>query len=514
MRSGQTQTGLALFPTIVTPPSPPPPAVLGPFVPVDLSTPVKRKPSPQLGFSHSRQLVTVIPPLLTVKWNPGFYADGNTVIFGGDDPISRVAFEMNIAGGTAGCLGYCVFMTWGALETSQDVYATAKLDALYNYLTTTFSTPRRMCIILEVGAFTSTHPGSSDFSILPLYIQQNVGLYGQAGYRAANVVTTVAGASGWYGGDGNGNTYAAQLHRASVMNRFIKAIQAIGAWGDSKPYFEGIIFGENSFWIGANSANGGGAGYTDSASTTQQLNLINAAVTACPHTNVAYENTFMQTVTPCQALEDPLVNARAAPGGTDTRGSTYINAPARGGILTSWGAAAYAGQQLAGSTATVTNWRDSGVHMFSEIQAPDLGAFGGVSGANVPVTFTTGPLAGTTSAVIANPSSWPNGIGYNVRFSNNTTRLCNVANNHTLTWTGGLSSNCTTAAVVIEGGSNGWTPQDIVDALNNDYKASHIFLVVIPDSATYVPPDRRWSQASAVFLANPMVNISYPANYP
>lgn len=512
MRLSYSQTGLALYPTIVQPPPTPPPVVLGPFVPVDLSSPIKRPYRPPDIYSPSPLLFPVVGPQL-LKWNPGLYGDGNTVISGTSDPITRVGFEIDICCATAGCKGYCVFMTWGAFETAQDVYATSKLDLLYNYLTTQFATPKRMAIILEVGAFTSSHPGTTDGSILPLYLQQNVGLYGQAGYRVAGVTTTPAGASGWYGGDGNGTTYAAQLHRASVMNRYIKAIQAICAWGDGKPFFEALIYGENSFWVGANSANGGGAGYTDAASTTQQMALINASVAACPHTNVAYENTFMFAVSPCQALEDPLVNARAAPGGTDTRGSTYINTPARGGVLTSWGAAAYAGQLLAGSTATVTNWRDSGVHMFSEVQAPDLGAFGGVSGGNVPVTFTVGPLTGATSATIAVPTSWPNGLGYLIRFSNNTTRTCDVANNHTLTWTGGLSSDCTTAANCVQGGANGWTPQDISDALNNDYKASHIFLVVIPDNVTYVAADRRWTQASATLLANPTPNISYPSNY-
>lgn len=449
-----------------------------------------------------------------VKHHPGFYGDANTVISGTSDPIARVGFEMDICCATPGCLGYCVFMTWGAFETAQDVYAIAKLDALYTYLTTHFATPKRMALILEVGAFTNTHPGSNDGSTLPLYLQQNVGLYGQAGYRVAGVTTQPAGASGWWGGDGNGNTFCAQLHRTSVMNRFIKAIQAIGAWGDSKPYFEAIIFGENSLWVGANSANGGGSGYSDSSATTTQTALMQAGAAAFPTTHVVYVNTYMQTVTPAQNLTNIIVNNRNAPGQTDTMGLTRINNA--GGLLSSWGVAAYAGQLYAGSTATVTNWRDNGVHLISEVQAPDLGAFGGISGGStgqVPIIFNAPALTGATSATIANPTSWPNGIGYVVRFSNNTTRSCTVANNHTLTWVGGLSSDCTTNATVLEGGANGWTPQDLVDALNVAYKASHVFLAVIPDSATYVPVDRRWSQASAVFLANPLTNISYPVNY-
>lgn len=458
---------------------------------------------------------TNAPGTQQVTWNAGFYGDGNTVISGSQDPVSRVAFEMNLVGATAGCLGYCAFMTWGAYETAQGVYATDKLDALYTYMTTHFATPKRLSIILEVGAFTTTHPGTTDGSTLPLYLQQNVGLYGQAGYRVSGVLTQPSGASGWWGGDGNGNTYCAQLHRTSVMNRFIALIQSVAAWAADKPFFEDIIIGENSLWVGANSANGGGSGYSDAAATTTQISFMQNVVPASPTKNIVYVNTYMQTITPAQNLETDIVNNGCTPGQTDTMGLTQINF--RGNNLTSWGVAAYAGQQLSGSTATVTNWRDNGVHLITEVQAPDLGAFGGISAgstANVSITFSAPVLTNATSASIVSPASWPNGTGYNVKFSNNTTRLCTVANNRTFTWSPGVSSDCTTAATVHEGGADGWSPQDLVDAINFAYKAAKCYVAVIPDSVTYVPIDRRWSNVSAVFLANPLINTSYPVNLP
>lgn len=447
-------------------------------------------------------MVSAVPQLK--RWNPGFYADGNTVISNGQDPVSRVGFEMDLAKSTNGCLGYWAFVTWAAVETAQGVYNTALLDTIYNYLN-----PKLMGLIVEVGAFTSTHPGSSDGSTLPLYLQNNQALYGASGYRVGGVLTQPAGASGWWGGDGNGNTYCAQLHRASVMNRFILMMQAIAAWGDTKSRFEILIMGENSLWVGANSANGGGSGYTDALATATQTSLIQALDAAFPHTNVAYSNTFMQTVTPAQQLETTIVTNGLAPGNTDSRGHTFIN----GGTLPTWGVAAYAGVQLAGSSATVTNWRDQGVHLMTEVQAPDLGAFGGVSGGSVPVTFTAPVLTGALSAVVASPTSWPNGTGYSIKFSNNTTRVCTVSNNHTMTWTPAISSDCTNAATCSQGGANGWSPQDLVDAHNLDYKASHVAVAVIPDSATYVPIDRRWSQASAVWIINGLTTTSYPSNY-
>lgn len=520
MRLSYSQAGLAFYPPIIQPPPPAPPVVLGPFVPVDLSSPIRaRRAMPDL-MNNATLYMAGLAPAQQIKMHPGFYGDGNTVISGSQDPVSRVAFEMNLTISTVGCLGYCAFITWGALETAQDVYAIAKLDALYNYMTTHGGTPKRLALIPEVGEFTSSHPGTSDGSTLPLYLQNNVALYGQAGYRVGGVTTTPAGASGWWGGDGNGTTFCAQLHRANVMNRFIKLIQAIAAWGDSKPFFECMMLGENSLWVGANSANGGGSGYSDAAATTTQISCMQAAATAFPHTDVIYTNTYMFTVTPAQDLEDNIVSNRNTPGQTDSMGLTRINFG--GGVLTSWGVAAYTGQLLAGSTATVTNWRDNGVHLTSEIQAPDLGAFGGIpSGsayANVPLTFSAPPPNGAISAVLTSPASWPNGTGYNVKFTltagGTITRICTVADNHTFTWSPGLSGNCNAAATTHQGNADGWSPQDLCDAHNVAYKSNRVFLAVIPDSATYVPIDRRWTQASAVFIANYNPQTSYPVNLP
>lgn len=514
----------------------------------------------------------------TKKWNPGYYGDGNVVLTSGGS-LATVLPETNIVGSSpAGIHGYVVFLSWSAYETAQGVYNNALLDSIYNQLAG-YAIPRRMAIILEVGAFTSTHPGVNDKSILPLYIQQNVATYGQAGWRITfatltaapavgatsatltsswpapsqtvstrfgtgetknvvytqgstsisfpamiatqtsttinfSVTTQPAGISGWWGGDGNGHTYAASLHRPNVMARYIAAINAMGAWGDSKPLYEATMIGENSFWIGANSTNGGGSGYTDTASTTQQLSLMDAGQASHPHTIFQYENTFMQTITPCQNLETPIVTKGCLPGQTDSRGLTYITG--NGGTqLPTWGVSAWAGQLGSGSTATVTNWRGQGVPLFAEVQAPDLGAFGGVSGGTVSITFTAAPNAATSAVISSNGGYWPNGIGYNVRFSNNSQRNCNVADSKTFTWTGALATGLTNAGSVFEGGANGWTPQDIADAMRSPqgFTASHCCVAVIPDNATYVPIDRRWTQATTVFLASPLNHLAYPSNF-
>lgn len=449
-------------------------------------------------------------------WHPGYLGNSDTVSTHGAT-LATVQGELDLVGNTNGVVGYVWWPTWGLLESAQDVYDFTTADAVYNRLTTAYATPKRMWMIPEVGYFTRTNPGTNDASILPLYLQQNVALYSQAGYRVAGTVTTVSGASGWYGGDGNGNTCAAQLHRPNVMARYIKLIQAIMNWGKNKPFFEGIVIGENSFWIGANSTNGGGAGYSDSAATTQQ-DLLNVAgnvagKTANPAKLFVFENTFMQTVTPCQAYTTSLVQKHALPGQTDSRGLTFIHANSN--ILPTWGVSAYAGQQLSGSTATVTNWRDQGVRIFCEVQAPDLGAFGGVSGGQVPMTFTSTPAVGATSAVISsNGGYWPNGIGYSVRFSDNSLRTCNVADSKTFTWTGGVGTLKDNTAKCNQGGTNGWTPQDIADAMNKPegFRAAFCAVSIIKSTDTFVPVDRRWPLSINVFLASPIVNTTYSSN--
>jgi hypothetical protein len=281
---------------------------------------------------------------------------------------------------------------------------------------------------------------------------------------------------------------------------------------NSLELFDVLIFQENSFWIGAVATNGSGSGYSDALATTAQTNWCNAATAALPNKNVSFENTFMNLVTACQQFESILINAQCMPGQTDSRGQTFINA--NNGTLPTWGMAAFGGVQLSGSTATVKDWRALGVHSCCQIEAPDLGAFGGVSGGNVPITFTAAPLVGATSARIAsNGGYWPNGTGYVVRFSDNGTRTCTVADTKTFTWSGGLGS-VTASANCVQGGSNGWTPQDIADAVNDGLSCAYAFLCVIPSSATYVAVDRRWPQASATVLASPIVNVSYPTNYP
>lgn len=515
MRLGQSQTGLALYPLIVTPPPAPPPVVPGPFVPVDLSAPIKRPSNPSLYHSYARSpLLFPAPPPVTRSLNYGYYGNFNTSI-SKNGTVANVAFETDLVGGSpAGILGYNFSVTWAFLEPSQNNYNLAGFMSLYNKMAG-YPIPRRTWITIQVGAFTSTHPGTNDDSIIPLYLQQNVGLYGQSGYRVAGVTTQPGGVSGWWGGDGNGNTYAVRMDNANVTARFIALIQWLGSVANTLPLFEGVIFQENSFWVGA-LADNGGSGYSDVNAYSQQSLLTAAASAALPNKNVSYENTFLADITRTQNFASVLINNSCLPGMTDSKGQTTINNS--GGVLPTWGMAAYGGVQLPGSSAVVQNWRP-GVPSCCQIEAPDFGAFGGIAGTNVPITLTSAPIAGATSAQIS-PSSnggyWPNGVALSLRFSNGTLRTASVSDTKTFDWAaggGGVGAGLTAAITNHQGGADGWTPQDMADAYRGSLNTAYVFIVVIPNSATYVTIDKRWPAASATFLNNPLTFAGVPSNY-
>lgn len=63
-----------------------------------------------------------------------------------------------------------------------------------------------------------------------------------------------------------------------------------------------------------------------------------------------------------------------------------------------------------------------------------------------------------------------------------------------------------------------FTPLDVVNALNQTYKASHAFWTHLVGTETVfggsVPAAAKWSNLAATVSANPLTNTAYPANYP
>src|SRR5207245_1942930 len=141
-----------------------------------------------------------------------------------------------------------------------------------------------------------------DFSIIPAYVQNSPGTYGNAGYRVAGVVTQ-PGKGGWWGGDGNGNTYAAAMHRPAVADRVMKLYQALASYYNGHPLVEGGFFEENSFVYGA-ASNNACPDFSKSAIQANYQSTLVGTVASWTKTHVVFENTYFGDETSTQAYMD------------------------------------------------------------------------------------------------------------------------------------------------------------------------------------------------------------------
>lgn len=283
----------------------------------------------------------------------------------GNDTLSKFASEMDDLNNWNNILGYRLTVTWGALEPSEGTYNFSVLDAVLNRLQTQYNMPKRLVIALVPGSF-AAGLGSNDASTIPLYIQQN-SAYGPSPLSASY---------GWWGatsGGASSGAYAAAIWRPAVMDRLIALVQALGAHYDGQPYFEGLLFQEDAWIVGAAEASPAAPDYSDSAMVAQLERLLAAATAAFPHTSVAMENTWLGYPTSTQTFEQWMVNNRIAPSSSDTVGqSAFTNYNyANNGLA--WGLQAYMGIQAtaAGSTWSPVNML-SQAHAMMDVEGPDI----------------------------------------------------------------------------------------------------------------------------------------------
>lgn len=429
MRLGQSQTGLALFPTIApSPPTPPPPKGPSPFVSADLYVPSSarhiqtRYLSLDLGRSLNSSNLPLTaglippPPPSKIKWtgHTGHWMNNNHPVTFGEAQGGLASSPINaeVADLIAGIVGYKLSISWSALDPNADGNVAAspgyafiqavktKMNNMGNY---------KLFILPEAGAFSSSHPGTNDNSLIPLPIQQNVALYGQAGYTVAGITTTPPGVSGWWGGDGNGTTYGAALHNANVMAKYIQTMNKLGALLDGDPQVSGLDFRENSLYIGALGSNGGGSGYSNIAWDTQARNYCTAMRTAWPTSNLVYQNTFYHGgggpptgETMCQNFTNFMIANRIVTGGADLVGQTH-------GDMGNPGADAYIGIQYSNSTAIVSDRRAT-VRSMIECEGPDYSRYtlsdlynGAQNVAQAAIIWWARIVAGSTPA----NAQWP-----------------------------------------------------------------------------------------------------------
>lgn len=324
------------------------------------------------------------------KWRPGHAAGFGTIMSGTGIP-QPVKAEMDAIKPYSLVLGYLPSCPWGWLEPTpgeSDVtaqypngYATgaARIRQVYDYLAA-MTPPRDTTIKLQLGAFTSTHPGTTDYGIVPQYIQTN-SIYGTAGYRIKNAdgtytTTVVPGRYGYWGGNGNGNTYGACIHRPAIMARIIQMVKVFAGYFDNLPYFYGWSVDENSFIAGASSANAC-PDFSNNAADTQFKNYMSQLVGLWKTSHFLIENSYWNNATFNQQFTDYLMKAGCVQSNTDVMGLTYSNA--HNGQPLTWGMAQYCGF-TGGGTSPPFNYRDAGYPCMTEVQATDMGAYGQFAG--------------------------------------------------------------------------------------------------------------------------------------
>jgi hypothetical protein len=336
-----------------------------------------RVPKPLAGAATVASAVSGIltggvnpPPGGPVKWNPGRGVESNTVLQL-NQGLATIKSEINLIANADNIITYMILVTWANLQQIANTYTWGNLDGVVDYLTnrngnSAMHKPKRWVLQIVSGSFTSTHPNAGGYSIVPQYLQQNPGTYGQAGYRVAGVVTQPSGVGAWWGGDGNGNTYSAALWRPSVSAEYIKLWQAALARYNSDPMFEGIYQGEDSFYTGTGSDNG--ADYNDTTARINWQNLLAASCAAGPNTNVMFSETFLRVQPNSIALTNNITdgsftNHPPMLAQTDSLGAVQRS------VTHTWGTQTYTGQL--GSLGD----RRSSLRFVAEIQAPDQGFY-------------------------------------------------------------------------------------------------------------------------------------------
>lgn len=316
------------------------------------------------------------PPSGAVKWNPGHYTEFDTKLTGiavaGRD-LSGITTEIDFMKSLPNVLGYMIGVTWSNLQiaagTAAGSFTWTNLDTIINYIK---AAGKRYCIQVIAGDFSNSHPNGST-AYIPAFIQNgNTALYGTAGYRVGGVTTVVAGASGWWGGDGNGTTYGPALWRPNVMVEWINLHAAIGNRYDSDPAFEAIWQGEDSFYAGTGADNN--SDYNDTTMLNNWKSFLNSECGVggvpgtFPTTNVGFSETFLQFQVNSIALTNYITNGvfTSHPpvlGQTDSLGAVQRSA------IHTWGTQTYTG-----ALGSLGDRRSTGRFM-AEIQAPDIGIF-------------------------------------------------------------------------------------------------------------------------------------------
>jgi len=134
MRLKQSQPGLAFYPLIVTPPPPPPPPPsAGPYIPVDLSEPIKRRSYPMIDFQRDMALLASVAPSGSFRFssNVGHYYRYNSYHLGSGDvtTVNGVVNAMTSATKGAVMSAYPTYLV-NTVASGPDTYNFTNTDSL------------------------------------------------------------------------------------------------------------------------------------------------------------------------------------------------------------------------------------------------------------------------------------------------------------------------------------------------------------------------------------------------
>ena len=316
-------------------------------------------------YAYASCSVQVASASHSIKWNPGHYLASDAILGpGGQFTVqppgtwNQFLAELSNLNNQDNVVGYTAFVYWSALEPSQDNYDFSQISALLNYLKTHFNKPKHLVLVVLPGKFASSDARGA----IPNYIANNP-MYGPS---------PVAGSYGWWGGNGNGVTAAAALHRPAVMERWIKLHEKLGEAFNGDPDFEAIKFQEDS-WVNGASMNNGVPDWNGATALANWENLITATTTAFPNTNVIVENSWFDGQLRTQQLEDFMLEHRVAPGTMDTYGQTWVDQ--HGGGLNNWGLDEYIGRAISPAFPALGPDMRTRMHSMVYIEAPNMGVY-------------------------------------------------------------------------------------------------------------------------------------------
>jgi hypothetical protein len=442
----------------------------------------------------------------TMKWTPGYYVLTDTQN-GPGRPLSDWQSELNDAVAAKPTVkGFALFTTWAGLEWKTKANwqfgggasSTFVVDQIASFCRTN---GLKLALVINPDVFNSGTPSapslSGDNGNIPYYLLTDVATYGAGLYGNSGVAST--GASGFWVQQTGG--FSADFENTNVQARLIAMLQHLGTVFDADSVLETVIFDAMDVMYPF-----AGTGATGQPYYTAMQNIMTAMKAAFPTTNVAIQVAWGGT--PMQSFVEWMVTHGIMVSTSDTAGLTGFQ-PGSGPTVTTTAAPG-------GASGTLTT------------------AWDGTTG-TYPIQFSTGQMATALLTKSSTTATWSPSVSGSPTSQIETSEYPPNLSDGIQAWMGvqavAAGSNWSppvppltsygTSFPLVEGGDFGGTNPygspyaigNIVDAANEKYQASHLYVTHLAENQTTVKA-AVWSNVLPVLQAKPLVNTGYPAVYP